>query len=78
MNSVVQLIVSSLSGKLHYTLIVALVSMIPLLELRGSILAAGLLRAIQNNILNVQFLPTFIAAVIGNMLPIQNIFQKSL
>ena len=74
MNSVVQLIVSSLSGKLHYTLIVALVYMIPLWELRGSILAAGLLQAIQNNILNVQFLPTFIAAVIGNMLPIPFIF----
>ena len=74
MSSIVQFIVSSLSGKLHYTLIVALVSMIPLLELRGSILAAGLLQAIQNNILNVGFFPTFVAAVIGNMLPIPFIF----
>lgn len=70
MSSVVQAIVSALSGKIHYTLIVGLVSLIPLLELRGSILAAGLMQALQNNALNVQFLPTFIAAVIGNMLPI--------
>ena len=70
MSSLVQAIVSALSGKLHYTLIVGLVSMIPLLELRGSILAAGLMQAIQDNILNVRFVPTFISAVIGNMLPI--------
>ena len=36
--------------------------MIPLLELRGSILAAGFM--------DMEFLSTFIAAVIGNMLPI--------
>ena len=70
MNSIIQAIVNLLSGKVHYTLIVALVSLIPLLELRGSIIAAGLLQAIENNILNVSFLPTYIAAVIGNMLPI--------
>lgn len=74
MSSVVQAIVSALSEKIHYTLIVALVSMIPLLELRGSILAAGIMQGIQNNILNVQFFPTFIAAVIGNMIPIPFIF----
>lgn len=44
-------------------LVVALISMIPLLELRGSILVAGIL-------LQMKFLPTFIAAVIGNMVPI--------
>lgn len=70
MSSLVNAIVSALLGKIHYMLIVGLVSMIPLLELRGSILAAGLLQAFQNNILNVRFLPTFTAAVIGNMLPI--------
>lgn len=62
MTSAVQAIVSALFGKIHYTFIVALVSMIPLLELRGSILAAGFM--------NVPFLPTYISAVIGNMIPI--------
>ena len=62
MSSAVHAIVSALSGKIHYTFIVALVSMIPLLELRGSILAAGFM--------SVPFLPTYIAAVIGNMIPI--------
>ena len=45
-----------------HQLITALISMIPLLELRGSILVAGLL--------NLPFVQTFIFAVIGNMLPI--------
>lgn len=62
MNSVVQSIVAALSGKISKEFIVFLVSMVPLLELRGSILAAGILK--------MEFLPTFIAAVIGNMLPI--------
>ncbi len=44
-------------------LVVALISMIPLLELRGSILVAGIL-------LKTQWLPTYAAAVIGNMIPI--------
>lgn len=62
MSSVVQSIVSALSGKLSKNFIVFIVSMIPLLELRGSILAAGFM--------NTSFLPTYIAAVIGNILPI--------
>lgn len=70
MDALVEAIVNALSDKIPYTFIVALVSMIPILELRGSILAAGLMQAIENNVLNVQFLPTFIAAVIGNMIPI--------
>ncbi len=45
-----------------HQIITALISMIPLLELRGSILVAGLL--------NLPFIQTFIAAVVGNMLPI--------
>lgn len=45
-----------------HQLITAIISMIPLLELRGSILVAG--------ILNMPFIETFIAAVIGNMIPI--------
>ncbi|MCH5209421.1 MAG: small multi-drug export protein [Oscillospiraceae bacterium] len=63
MNSIVQSIVEGLSGKISKELIVFIVSMIPILELRGSILAAGFLDG-------MKFLPTYIAAVLGNMLPI--------
>ncbi len=45
-----------------HQLITALISMIPLLELRGSILVAGLLK--------LPLIQTYIAAVIGNMIPI--------
>ncbi len=45
-----------------HQLITAIISMIPLLELRGSILVGGTL--------NLPFIQTFIAAVIGNMIPI--------
>lgn len=62
MDSIVQSIVNALSGKLSKEFIVFLVSMIPLLELRGSVLAAGFMQ--------MDFLPTYIAAVLGNMLPI--------
>ncbi len=44
-------------------IITFLISMIPLLELRGSIIVAG-------SILRLPFFETFIAAVLGNMLPI--------
>lgn len=62
MNSVVQTIVNTFSGKLSKELIVFIVSMIPVLELRGSLLAAGFLK--------MSFASTFLIAVIGNMLPI--------
>ena len=62
MDGAVQFIVEMFGGRLPGELIVFLVSMIPILELRGSILAAGFM--------NVTFLPTYIAAVLGNMLPI--------
>lgn len=62
MSSIVQSIVSALAGKLSKNVIVFIISMIPLLELRGSILAAGFM--------HTTFLPTYIAAVLGNMLPI--------
>lgn len=62
MNSVVQTIVNTFSGKLSKELIVFIVSMIPVLELRGSLLAAGFLK--------MNFASTFLIAVIGNMLPI--------
>ncbi|MBQ7793927.1 MAG: small multi-drug export protein [Clostridia bacterium] len=56
------MIVDNFSGSLPKELIVFIVSMIPILELRGSILAAGFLK--------MEFLSTFIIAVLGNMLPI--------
>ena len=62
MNGLVELIVDTFSGKISKEIIVFVVSMIPILELRGSILAAGFLK--------MEFLSTFIIAVIGNMLPI--------
>lgn len=43
-------------------ILVFIISMLPILELRGSILAAGLLK--------MNFLSTFIISVIGNILPI--------
>jgi len=62
MEGIVESIVQSFGGKAAKELIVFIISMVPILELRGSILAAGLL--------NMEFLSTFIVAVIGNMLPI--------
>ncbi len=61
-DSAVQLIVNSFRGKILGEFIIFLISMIPILELRGSILAAGFM--------NVAFLPTYVSAVIGNMVPI--------
>ncbi len=62
MDGIVQSLVGALSGKISSEFIVFLVSMIPLLELRGSILAAGFMET--------TFVPTYIAPVLGNMLPI--------
>jgi len=62
MDSAIHAIVGALTGKISKEFIVFLVSMIPLLELRGSILAAGFM--------DMEFFPTFVAAVLGNMLPI--------
>ncbi len=61
-DGLVEMIVNTFSASLPKELIVFFVSMIPILELRGSILAAGFLK--------MDFLSTFIIAVIGNMLPI--------
>lgn len=58
----VQSIVSAFSGSVPKELIVFFVSMIPIVELRGSILAAGFLK--------MEFLSTYIIAVLGNMVPI--------
>lgn len=62
MQGIVQAITEALGGKMAKELIVLIISMIPILELRGSLLAAGFL--------DMEFLSTFIVAVIGNMLPI--------
>ncbi|MBO5060576.1 MAG: small multi-drug export protein [Clostridia bacterium] len=62
MDSIVQAIVDTFSGKVSKELIVFVISMIPVLELRGSLLAAGFLK--------MSFASTFIIAVIGNMIPI--------
>lgn len=61
-DSIVRGIVDVFSGKAPKELIVFFVSMLPILELRGSILAAGFLK--------MNFLSTYIIAVLGNMLPI--------
>lgn len=63
MDSLVQQIVAGLTGKISKEFIVFIISMIPILELRGSILVAP-------TFLNTEFLPTYIAAILGNMLPI--------
>lgn len=64
MDSVVSAIVGTLEGHgVSPQIITFLISMIPLLELRGSIIVAG-------GLLKLPFIQTFIAAVIGNMLPI--------
>ncbi len=62
MDSIVQYIVDIFSGTIPSQLIVFIISMIPILELRGSILAAGFM--------DVAFLETYMVAVIGNLLPI--------
>lgn len=62
MDSIVQYIVSVFGGTIPSQLIVFIISMIPILELRGSILAAGFM--------DVTFLETYIVAVLGNLLPI--------
>ena len=61
-------IAESLSGVLAAAgvpewLVIGLISMIPLLELRGSILVAGIA-------LQMPWLITYVSAVIGNMIPI--------
>ena len=61
-DGIVEMIVANFGGSIPKELIVFLVSMIPILELRGSILAAGFLK--------MEFFSTFIIAVLGNMLPI--------
>jgi uncharacterized membrane protein len=64
MNGVVSSIITALTARnISPQIITFLISMIPLLELRGSIVVAG-------SILKLPLVQTFIAAVLGNMLPI--------
>lgn len=64
MDSVVNSIIAALSARnVSPQIITLLISMIPLLELRGSILVAGAA-------LKLPLIQTYIVAVIGNMLPI--------
>ena len=49
-------------GKIAKEFIVFIISMIPILELRGSLIVAGFLK--------MEFLATYVIAVLGNMLPI--------
>ncbi|MBR4723786.1 MAG: small multi-drug export protein [Clostridia bacterium] len=62
MSGIVETIVDFLKGKISKEFIVFIISMIPILELRGSLIAAGFLK--------MKFLSTYVIAVIGNMLPI--------
>lgn len=62
MNSIIEALVGFLRGRISKELIVFVISAIPILELRGSLIAAGFLK--------MQFLSTYIIAVVGNMLPI--------
>lgn len=62
MEGIVQAITNGLAGKISKEIIVFIVSMIPVLELRGSLIAAGFLK--------MNFLSSYIIAVIGNMVPI--------
>lgn len=64
MDSLVTALMNSMTAhNIPHQAITFIISMIPLLELRGSILVAGAA-------LKLPFLWTFITAVIGNMLPI--------
>lgn len=62
MSGTVQSIVEFLKYRMSKELVVFIISMIPILELRGSLLAAGFLK--------MKFLSTYLLAVVGNMLPI--------
>lgn len=62
MTEIVQSIVEFLRYKVSKELVVFIISMIPILELRGSLIAAGFLK--------MPFLSTYLLAVVGNMLPI--------
>lgn len=61
MESIVESLVNIFGG-LGKEVIVFLISMMPLLELRGGLIAAALL--------NLEFLPGYLISIIGNVIPI--------
>lgn len=61
-DSLAQFFVTSLEGKVSSEIIAFIVSLLPILELRGGLIAAKLM--------NVEFIRAFIICFIGNMLPI--------
>lgn len=61
-DSLVEQIVTSLGGKISSELIAFIVSMLPVLELRGGLIAAKLM--------NIEFFKAFAICFVGNMLPI--------
>lgn len=62
MNNLVTSITQSLSGVLSKEAIVFIISMMPILELRGGLLAAS--------ILNVEYLKALLICITGNIIPI--------
>ncbi|MGN0468179.1 MAG: COG2426 family protein [Acutalibacteraceae bacterium] len=60
--SIAEYLVNSLDGKLSAELIAFIISLLPILELRGGLIAAKLL--------NIEFAKAFVICYIGNMLPI--------
>lgn len=62
LESIAQYLVDNLAGKLSQELIAFIVSLLPVLELRGGLIAS--------KIMNIDFVRAFIICYIGNMLPI--------
>lgn len=64
MNSLVNSVIAALGGKISKQAIVFLISMIPILELRGGLLAAG------PALLDVPILQAVPLCIIGNIIPV--------
>lgn len=62
MESIAQTIVEALDGKIAPELIAFIVSLLPILELRGGLVAA--------KIMDIEFWKAFVICYIGNMIPI--------
>lgn len=62
MNNLINFITSELIGKISKEAIVFIISLMPILELRGGLIAASLL--------NVEYFRALIICIIGNILPI--------
>ena len=62
MQNLVQKIVDLFGGGMGKEIVVFIISMLPILELRGGLLAAY--------ILNLNFIPAYIISILGNCLPI--------